>query len=320
MNLGIGYATQPLPTGGQRLLYIVLKAVFRLIAAIPRPWTNRFAEGLSGLWWRIDRRHRTVALENLAAAYPEKDAAWVKNMARSVFRNLSVVAFELPYLFNLTEKNLGTMVRLVGQSNLLDAIAKGRGVVLVSAHLGNWEMLGRLFSIVSKQPTLMITRVLDNPAVHRLVYECRSGTGSVAVPKEKSGAHILRILGQGGVVALLLDQNAAWFEGVYVNFFNRKACTNKGPVKLAMMTGSLVVPLFCIRQQNGMYRLTCEKAVEMVRTGSEPDDLEINTQRLNDILEKWIRETPEQWLWVHRRWRVLPIPDEARKKIRNPPE
>jgi len=320
MSLGVEYVTQPLPTGGQRLLYRVLKVVFRLIAALPRPWVNSAAGRLSGLWWRIDGRHRQVAMENLAAAYPEKDAAWVENMARSVFRNLAVVALELPYLFNLTEENLGRMVRFAGQHNLIEAISKGRGVVLVSAHLGNWEMLGRLFSIISKQPTLMITRVLDNPAMHRLVYECRSGTGSVAVPKEKSGTHILRVLGQGGVVALLLDQNAAWFEGVYVTFFNRKACTNKGPTKLAMMTGSLVVPLFCIRQPDGMYRLTCEKAVEMVRTGNDDDDLEVNTQRLNDILEKWIRETPEQWLWVHRRWRVLPIPDEARKKIRNPPE
>ena len=309
-----------LPDARQRLLYRFIRAAFAVLAFIPRSWISALGAGASRLWYRFDRRHREVALENLAKAYPERDAAWVEKTARAVFRHFSVMMLEMPHMVKVHGKNARRYLTATGLSNMESAMKSGRGVLLMSAHLGNWELLGHTVSLFTRSPVLIITRTLDNPALNKVVWEWRANLGNIPIPKEKSAMRILDYLARGGVVGILLDQNAAWFEGVFVTFFNRKACTAKGLAKLALATGSPVVPVMSIRQPDGRYRISCGKPIEMIRTGNEADDIEVNTLRFNMAMEEYIREAPDQWLWIHRRWRVLPIPPEARAKIRHPPD
>ena len=154
----------------------------------------------------------------------------------------------------------------------------------------------------------MIARPLDNPALDRRLVSFRASTGNVVIYKQKALAQILTTLRAGRAVAVMIDQNVQAKDGIFVRFFGRPACTTTVAAALAVKTGAPIVPAHCVRRADGRYLMAYGPAVEWTRSGRRDDDIKALTQQLTSVIEGWVRETPEQWLWLHRRWKTQPSP------------
>ncbi len=277
-----------------------------VINLIPLKWRISLFEGLSRLIYALDDRHRRIALRGLTLAFPEKDLKERNAIARSAFRNLARVAAEFFSLPRLNEKNFTRYITFEGLENFQKAYEKEKGILILTAHFGNWEWMAALFPLQSHHPVHVVVRPLDSRFLDSMVEQLRMRTGNQAIPKQKAMGQILRLLRAGEIVGILLDQNMAWQEGVFVDFFGEKACTNTGMALLALKTGTPVLPAFNIRQKDGRYRVVIEPEIPLVRTGDKERDVTENTQRFTQIIERYVRNYPDQWLWLHQRWKTRP--------------
>jgi len=277
-----------------------------VINLIPLKWRISLFEGLSRLIYALDDRHRRIALRGLTLAFPEKGLKERDAIARGAFRNLARVTAEFFSLPRLNEKNFTRYITFEGLENFQNAYRKGKGIIFLTAHFGNWEWMAALFPLQSHHPLHVVVRPLDSGFLDSLVEQVRTTTGNQAIPKQKAMGQILRLLKRGEMVGILLDQNMAWQEGVFVDFFGEKACTNTGMALLALKTEAPLLPAFNIRQRDGRYRVIIEPEVPLIRTGDKDRDVLENTQRFTQIIERYVREYPDHWLWIHQRWKTRP--------------
>jgi KDO2-lipid IV(A) lauroyltransferase len=289
--------------GGQSLVQGFLLSAFNWIPLKVRIW---LMVGLSQLLFAIDGRHRRIAERNLALAFGEKTDRERTQIVRSAFRNIGRVMAEFSYVPQLNEENIGRYILVEGQENFHRAREKGKGVLFFTAHFGNWEWMAAAFPIMFRCPCHVIVRPLDNRFLDGIVERLRTCTGNRTVPKEKSMGRLLRILSQGETVGVLLDQNVSWQEGVFVNFFGELACTNAGLALLALKTGASVVPAFNFRQADGRYRMVIGPEIPVIRTGDKDSDVEKNTELFTSVIERYVREYPDHWFWLHQRWKTRP--------------
>ena len=278
----------------------ILLASFK---AIPLSLRRGLFIGLSTLFYHLVSRQRMIALYNLRRAFPEKSDEEITKIALGVYRNMAIVAAEFFDLPELTKEKLGKIMEVEGLENCEKALAKGRGVLLFGAHFGNWELEAVAVSLLVK-PAVVIYRLLDSPLLETLVSRVRSATGNLPIPKENSMRLMLRTLKKNGIIGILIDQNTAWYEGVFVNYFNRPVCTTNGIALLALHSGAPVLPAYLIRLPDGRYRLVFEPEMEIIDTGNREKDVIANTQLFTNVIEKTVRRYPEQWLWVHQRWKT----------------
>jgi Kdo2-lipid IVA lauroyltransferase/acyltransferase len=263
-------------------------------------------EGLGQLLFATDGRHRRIAERNLALAFAEKTDRERGEIARCAFRNMGRVMAEFSFTPRLTEGNVNQYVFFEGGENFHRAHERGKGVLFLTAHFGNWEWMAAAFPILFRCPCHVIVRPLDNKLLDGIVERLRTCTGNRIVPKQKSMGRILRLLRQGELVGVLLDQNVAWQEGVFVNFFGELACTNAGLALLAMKTGASVLPVFNNRQADGRYRVVIGPEIAVIRTGDKDLDVEKNTELFTSVIERYVREYPDHWFWLHQRWKTRP--------------
>lgn len=277
-----------------------------VINLIPLRWRIFFFEGLARLIYVLDDRHRRIAHRNLTLAFPEMDPKARKEIARSSFRNLGRVAAEISFLSRLNEKNVDRYIFFGGLENFQRAFEKGRGVLFLTAHFGNWEWMAASFPLQAHHFCHLVYRPLDSRFLDGVVERLRTGTGNQIIPKQKAMGQIIRLLKGGEVVGILLDQNMAWQEGVFVDFFGELACTNTGMALLALRIGTPVLPVFNVRQGDGRYRVIIEPEVPLHQTGDKEQDVLKNTELFTKIIERHIRNYPDHWLWVHQRWKTRP--------------
>ena len=203
----------------------------------------------------------------------------------------------------LTSENRARLITFDGRQNIDDALKMGKGVIILTAHFGNWELLaaGLAFSgyDISYIVRPMRSRQLDN-----MLNGIRKGTGGHPVPRSSlKGA--LRCLRRNGLLGILSDIDTK-VDGVFVDFFGRPAFTPRGPVSLALRTGAALVPTLIIRQEDDTHIIVAEKALELEITGDIEEDIRVNTARFTKIIESYIRKYPEQWIWIHQRWKTRP--------------
>ncbi len=297
--------------------YCLIRFVFRIGSYIPRRMLTLIAYPVGLIWYIFDGRHRRIAFDNMRHAFrDELSPSELRNLVKANFIQLLRVALELPSLLRLGEKNLDAYAAFSGEKHLRAALGKGKGVLFLTAHMGNWELMALATPIRFDFPLHVMARPLDYKPMDAVLTEIRTRTGNVVINKDQSAGMVAGLLRQNQIIGILLDQNASWYEGVYVPFFGRIACTNKGMAMLALRYGATVVPVFNFRQRDGRYRVMFDTPVELIRTGDITQDLVENTRLFNDIIEKYIRMAPENWLWVHRRWRLKDIPESARKKVK----
>jgi len=299
-----------------RLQYRIARAIIQMLAPVPRPLMNRAAVPLGVLWHRIDERHRGIALENMSRAYGnEMDEAEVQKRVRSTFIHLATAALEMPSLLRLSRRNLDAYVRFSGDRYMRDALSRRKGILFLTGHLGNWELMGLATTLRYNFSCHLLARPLDYAPLDRILTEIRCRMGNEVIDKVRSARAIGKVLEQNGILAILLDQNASWYDGVYVPFFGRTACTNRGFALFALRYDPVVLPIFNTRQADGRYEITFDRPVSLTRSGDINRDIVENTARFNRVIEKHIRMAPDNWLWVHRRWWLKEIPEKAKKKM-----
>ncbi|MCB2185077.1 MAG: lysophospholipid acyltransferase family protein [Deltaproteobacteria bacterium] len=289
------------------LAYQLLRATVRALAWPPLDTARAAGRSLGRLAQRLDEKHRRIVQENLSLSFPEHEAAWVERTATGVFEHIGQVAAELPWLVHATPSELRAATRMHGFEHMREGMARGRGVITLTGHLGNWEWASLVAKLEVPHPSAVVARPLDWPPADRWVNEWRSSTGHQMVPKSSSARALLRILRAGGMAGLLLDQNVDWYDGVWVEFFGRQACTNKGGALLALRTGAVVLPFYSFRAPDGKLDVCFDPEIPLVRTGDKTHDVWANTQNFTRALENIIRRHPEQWFWLHQRWKTKPF-------------
>ena len=284
-------------------------AVQALIAHWPRRLALQAGRALGTLLGRLDRRHLAIAAGNLRQAFPEWDDARVWRTARAMYGHFGAVLFDILWLTRRTPDQIRALLEVRGREHVERAMAPGRGAVLITGHLGNWELHGvahgLLFGAIH-----VVARPLDNPRLDARLCAMRTMGGNTVVYKRRALSRILHALRAGQGIAILIDQNVMAGDGIFVDFFGRKAATTTVAAALAVKTGCALLPCRTELLRDGRYRLTYAPALEWSPSGDRQVDIACLTQRLTRQVEDWVRETPEQWLWMHRRWKTRP-PEEV---------
>ena len=275
-----------------------------LLRWLPQPLALPVAE-LAGLaCGSLVSKWRDVAESNLKLALPELDSAARRRIRRGVYRNLGRVVLALAKLPAWSERTIRQHIGFSGLEHFRAAEARGSGVLLLTGHLGNWE-LGALAHGAVVGPISVMVRPIANPLVDRMVEARRSAHGNRVIAKRNSAREVLKTLSAGGTVGILADQNALPEDAVFVEFLGMPAATHKGFAQLALRSGAAVVPAFA-RWNAASKRHIVEYGpeIEIVRSGVAKRDIEVNTQRFQRVLEEQVRANPDQWLWIHRRWKT----------------
>ena len=273
------------------------------------------AVSLSRVAYYLLQKHKLIALHNLTRSFPEKSLTENLQIIKDTYACFALTFVEFLQILYLHRGNLHRRVSVQGLEHYEKACREGKGVLLFSAHFGNWEMGNAALAILSKPPIFM-ARPLDSSFLEEITTCVRSRLGIGNIHKEKVIHSILSRLRKGEVLKLLIDQNVAAREGVFVNFFGRPACATTGIALLAMHTGAAVLPVFTTRMQDGRYLTEIGPPVETVNTGNRDQDVLQNTQSYNTIIENHVRKYPGQWLWLHQRWKTKLV--QARRKNLDP--
>jgi KDO2-lipid IV(A) lauroyltransferase len=288
------------------LEYAVVWAILKTLGAVPRGMARGVASTIAaGLYATLPKLRRTAEF-NLRLAFPEWDAARRGSVTRGMVRNLGWMAAEFARFPKYKRQNIEEILILDGHENFLNGQRRGNGVLYLTGHIGAWELSSFAHALYGF-PLHYMARPLDNPRVDALVNLYRRLSGNQPIFKNESARTLLKILKEAGTVGILADQNTMPEEGVFVDFFGKSACTTTGIARVALHTDAAVVPGYAYWDGGiGKYRLRFEPAVELVRTGDTERDVFVNTQKFAKVIEAIIRKHPEQWVWVHARWKTRP--------------
>ncbi|HVP49306.1 MAG TPA: lysophospholipid acyltransferase family protein [Bryobacteraceae bacterium] len=284
----------------ERLEYGLAVLVLNSLAWSPLPVANSLARGYARLLDLALPRLRRVALANLAMALPDLDPRERVRITDGVFRSIARLLVTLARFPRLNRTNIGEWIRYEGYEHFAEALRRGKGVLFATAHLGNWELSAFAHGLMAA-PMNVVVRPLDNPLIDRLVERRRTLSGNRLIEKKDFARGILKALAANEAVGILIDQNASLDNGVFVDFFGIPACAGTGFVKLAAHSGAAVIPGFALWSgAERKYILRFLPPVAM--TGHVHAD----AARLQSVLENVIRQYPDQWLWIHRRWKTRP--------------
>jgi len=274
--------------------------VFRCIPLVVRKGLCRI--GFS-LFYHLVAKSRLIVLHNLQRSFPEKDSKEIIKIAKGVYRHFSIVAAEFFDMPSITRDNIDRWVEVEGMEYADAALSQNKGALSIVAHFGNWELLTIAIPMLVR-PMYIVYRPLDSPVIDNMVEYVRTMHGNSLIPKGGSGKKVLELLKENQIIGILSDQNVAAYEGVFVDFFERPACTGVGLAVMAMRSDSPVVPVFMARQKSGKYKLIIKPFLKAVCTDDYEADLQVNTQRFTKIVEDVVREYPDQWFWFHQRWKT----------------
>ena len=293
-----------------------------LMRLVPRRMRLACGRTLGSLVYALDARHRNITIDNVSQAYGnEKSDEETRAIAEGAFRHFGAMVFELITLGSPSANKIDALVALEGAEHYQRARAKGKGVILITGHFGNWELhgvahgyhLGRIH---------VLARVQDNPYLNRWLEKIRAISGNEVVYKQKALTHMRRLLKAGETIALVIDQNVHVQDAVFVDFFGRKAATTPVPAWFALRTGATLMPAFCVPLSDGRYRAVYSEPIdcERYRDMDRDDAILAITQELARVQENYIREYPDCWLWMHRRWKTRPREESEAVTVTAPVE
>ena len=292
------------------LEYAIARAILSGLGALPRRIAIVIGLTIGRVGYLLPGNLRRTGQRNLEIAFPYSTDRERRRLLRGCFDNLGRLLAEFSQFPRLTRERLRAMVEYEGVERYWEANARGQGIILLTCHLGAWELLSFAHSAL-QQPLSFLVRPLDNPRVEEMIERIRTRFGNEPINKKSAARQALRLLRDGGTLGILADLNTQPREGVFVPFFGRLACTTTGAAILALRTNAVVFPVCGIwDKERERYILRCEPMVELVRTGDEARDIEINTARFTAAIEGMVRAYPDQWLWIHKRWKSRP-PGEA---------
>jgi KDO2-lipid IV(A) lauroyltransferase len=283
-----------------------VRAALGAVGLLPLSWARRLGRAFGALAFRVARTERERALASLDRAFPEQSPEARRALARAAFEHLGCCAFEVACARRL-DPELERWVEWPSADRqvLEDALARGRGVLFVSGHVGNWELLARRVALAGF-PCQTIAKETTDPRLTRLVERFREAGRLRSIWRGQDGAakQMLRALKSGEILGMLIDQDTR-VQSVFVPFFGHLASTPRAAADLALRTGAAVVMGFCQRQEDGRYRLALKELAVLATADREADAVAL-TARMTQEIEQAIRRAPEQWVWMHRRWKTRP--------------
>lgn len=245
---------------------------------------------------------------NLKLAFPEKSDFERRLLLQGCFSNLGRLLGEFSQLPKTTPHKLRALIEYDqnGLAHLRAAEKSGRGIIFLTGHVGSWELLSFGWSAL-EYPISFLVRPIDNPRIEEMIEGIRTRFGNRAIDKKSAARESLRVLRQGGTLGILSDLNTQPHEGVFVPFFGKLACTTAGIATLALKTDAVVIPTCAVwNKQRQRYFFHGDPPIELVRTGDQRKDIEVNTARFAAAMERMVRLYPDQWLWIHKRWKTRP--------------
>jgi len=270
---------------------------------IPLAARRAIFSGLARLFYHLSLKHRLITVHNLVRSFPQKEENEILTIAKKSYFSFAILVAEFCDILYLNKENLSRWITIRGLDHYTAACEQKKGVLLFGAHFGNWEIGNAALSITTK-PLIFVYRLLDNPFMEGLITKVRSSCGITSLDKENAMRPLIRSLKKGQTINILIDQNVAVYDGVFINFFGRPACATSGLALLAQHTGAPVLPVFTTRQPDGKYILEIGREVGIERSGERDADILSNTQKFNSIIENHICQYPEQWFWMHQRWKT----------------
>jgi len=290
----------------ETLEYWLVWCVARGLGWLPRPVARWKGAVLGRMVYVLGGRLRRTGLRNLELAMPEMPEAERRRTLRAVYRNLGWQLAEFCRMERYTPENTANWIRYEGLERYLAAVARGKGVLILTGHLGAWELSSFYHSMMG-HPMGMVIRRLDNRRLDRFVNRIRCLHGNRVLHKDDFARGLLSAMRGGESVGILMDTNMTPPQGVFVEYFGRLACTASGLARVALKTGAAVVPGFLLwEEKERRYVLHFGNEISIEATGNAESDIVSLTQRCTSEIEGWVRRYPEQWLWIHRRWKTRP--------------
>jgi KDO2-lipid IV(A) lauroyltransferase len=294
-----------LPPDASSPALAALRGAARALGRLPEPLSNRLGIGVGWFLGTVIRHRRRDALEALRLSFPDRSRAELEDMVRGMYRHLGLNLAELSRMIGRGVGAFQDRYVVVGEENLREALDRGKGAFGLTAHLGNWELSAALMPSRG-YPTAIVVREIKNPAVNGFWVGIREASGLSVIHRRGAARACIWCSRDNVLVVFVLDQNMTRSEGVFVDFFGRPACTSPGLARLAARLEMPVVPCRCRRRADGVHELKFFPLLEPP-PDAEPETIHAATQTYTRLLEEMIREMPEQWIWIHRRWRTRPL-------------
>lgn len=294
--------------------YALAKSILVFLGVLPRRAAVGFGFAVAWVGYYALGKLRRVGLRNLELAYPDMSEAERIALLKSSFRNLGRTLGVVGGFARISRENIDLLIECDLDSEFEAEFARireqNRGIIILTGHIGNWELFALAYSMFFG-PANLLSRKMDNPKIDAMVEALRSSFGNRQIDKVNSAGPILRLLGKGESVGILADVNSHPKEGVFVPFYGISACTTAGVAMLAQRANAVIVPLFAVwNEEKSKYLMINEKIIEPAITGDRKADIEATTAEFTSALERVIRRYPDQWIWIHRRWKTRP-PGEA---------
>ncbi len=294
----------------ERLENLALRLMAGTVGVLPRNAARAVGAGIGAVAWTLLGRLRGVGLRNLELAFPEKSEAERTAILRGVYRSLGWQIGEFCKMSGYTAEQASKFIRYDGLEHYLAAREKGRGVLVLTGHMGAWELSSFYHSLMGYPMSLVIRR-LDNPLVDTFVNRIRCLHGNRVIHKDDFARGLLTSMHRGETVGILMDTNMTPPQGVFVPYFGMEACTASGMARVALHSGAAVLPGFLVWEAaEQRYVLHFGEELALIRTGDTARDIVANTALFTATIEAYVRRYPEQWLWVHRRWKTRPEGEE----------
>jgi KDO2-lipid IV(A) lauroyltransferase len=286
--------------------YALAYGLLKTFGLMPRPLARPAAQIFAWCGFHVAKRQRRAGLRNLELAFPKLSNSERLAILRGCFDNIGRLLVEFSHFPQLNRDNIAQHVVVDGFENYDNAARRGRGVIYLTGHLGAWEM-GSFSHSIYGYPLKFVVRPIANRRVEKLISSYRTLGGNAPIHRRNAARDILQALRRNEAVGILFDQNTTRDEGVFAEFFGIPAATTPAIATFALRTGAAVVPAFLLWDENlHKHRLRFDPALELIDTGDRGHDIIENTKRFNLVLEGYVRKYPDQWLWIHRRWKTRP--------------
>ena len=276
------------------------------VGLLPRKMARGVGAGVAAIFYRLNPRLERAALFNLKLAFPEMTDSDRRAIARRLMRHIGWMGAEFSRFPRYTPESIRQIISIDGMEHYQAAKARGKGLIYLTGHMGAWE-LAPFAQALNGHALHFLVRPVANPRVNALVDRYRSLAGNCTIDKNQAVRDMLRVLRDDGDVGVLMDVNSSLEEGVFVPFFGVPACTSSGVARIALRTDCAVLPGYVYwKEDERRYHLQLDPALDLLRTGDAEADVVANTARFVQVFERYARRFPDQWLWVHKRWRTRP--------------
>jgi KDO2-lipid IV(A) lauroyltransferase len=288
------------------LEYLIARGLLTVFGWLPMRAALALGSKMAGCAYYFSGRLRRTGLRNLELAFPESSPAERQRLLRGCFQSLGRLLGIFSRFANDNPKDLRSLVECEGLEHMEAARASGRGTILFTGHVGAWELSSFALSLFD-YPLSFLVRRIDNPKIEELVDERRVRLGNRTIDKRSAAREMLQILSGGGTLGILVDLNTLDREGIFVDFFGVPASTTFMLAKLALRTEASVLPVFAPwDHERGKFLLKVDQPLTIERSGDDDEDVRRLTQLFTGVVEKYVRRYPDQWLWIHRRWKTRP--------------